>query len=510
MLLVGASVLPSCAPVKEEPRTPAPAPAPAIQVVAPAAAVDAVLQEAKEAVTLTVLAGARQTFAGLGTSLGNWGGNYQKLKPEERALLSRLMWRETKFKILKLWFNMDDYSSRPGERNLAFMREQYTDSGVVADARANGMTTLLCAVDHYPPYMVAPGGNNWKGPIIDSEVEAFAAIVATAIQQFHDETGERFEATIIQNEPDLTPTQVVRLVKALRTELDARGLQSVKLIAPDSSSVDDRFYGMVDAVKADPAAWGALAGIDTHSYNMAATERAAAYVEGPDGRNRLDYWMTEASDNGPEDPGMTGVPALRAASLAARFLNDVNHRVTHWVHFLGYEQTGDGKDDGTRIIPFTTTQPFQYEILKKFYVYQQLAQAFDVGAEFRRTQSSLDGDMTYTFGRKPHLLAATARNPDGTWSIGIQNYTADSFSGSQGQADEEWTRSQGGYTPATPYKVTVAVAELAGANGMRFQVHRTNATQTNSAAGSVTLKDGVVTVGVAPLELVTLRSIQDP
>jgi hypothetical protein len=110
----------------------------------------------------------------------------------------------------------------------------------------------------------------------------------------------------------------------------------------------------VDAVKTDPAAWGALAGIDTHSYNMAATERAAAYVEGPDGRNRLDYWMTEASDNGPEDPGMTGVPALRAASLAARF------------------------------------------------------------------------------GRKPHLLAATAQNPDGTWSIGIQNYTADSFSGSQG------------------------------------------------------------------------------
>jgi hypothetical protein len=57
--------------------------------------------------------------------------------------------------------------------------------------------------------------------------------------------------------------------------------------------------------------------------------------------------------------------------------------------------------------------------------------------------------------------------------------------------------------------VTVAVAELAGANGMRFLVHRTNATQTNSAAGSVALKDGVVTVGVAPLELVTLRSVGD-
>lgn len=479
--------------------------------VFPAVLCAASLQFARAAdaqpLTLTVPAGVRQTFGGLGTSLGNWGGDYQKLTPEQRAKLSQMMWHDTNFKILKLWFNMDDYSPTPGEHSLAHMRRQYVDSGIIADARANGMTTLVCAVDHYPPYMVAPKGTNWKGPPIDSEVENFAAIVATGIKQLKDEAGVDFDATIIQNEPDLTAPQVVRLVKALRSELDVRGLQSVKLIAPDASSVDDRFYGMMDAVKADTGAWNALAGIDTHSYNMAANDRAANYVAAPDGTNLKEYWMTEASDNGPEAEGMTGVPAMRAGSLAARFLNDVNHRVTHWLHFLGFEEAhGPDKDNATRIIPFTVTPEFRFQVLKKFHVYQQLGQTFDVGAVFRHTQSSLDNDMTWTYGKKPHLIAAAARNPDGSWSVGIQNFTADSFSGLQGAGDDDWNSSQGGFTPATPYAVTVKIAELADAGNQIFAVRRTNDRQVNTGAGTVTMENGTVTVDVAPMELVTLRT----
>jgi hypothetical protein len=50
---------------------------------------------------------------------------------------------------------------------------------------------------------------------------------------------------------------------------------------------------------------------------------------------------------------MTGVLAIRAASLSARLLNDMNHRVTHWIHFLGLESTrAPYTDDATRIIAF--------------------------------------------------------------------------------------------------------------------------------------------------------------
>ena len=161
-----------------------------------------------------------------------------------------------------------------------------------------------------------------EGLIIEAEVEHFTALVATGLKQLKDEAGINFDATIFQNEPDFTPEEVVRAVKSLRAELDARGLQSVKLIAPDSSSVDGRFYGMMDAIKTDGTAWNAITGIDTHSYNMAATPKSASSaVCGADGSNPKEYWMTEASDNGPlEVPGTTGVAAMRGASLFARFL----------------------------------------------------------------------------------------------------------------------------------------------------------------------------------------------
>ena len=53
-------------------------------------------------------------------------------------------------------------------------------------------------------------------------------------------------------------------------------------------------------------------------------------------------------------------------------------------------------------------KPFRTKVLKKYYTYQQLTQAFAEGAVFRASQSSLDGDMTWTYGQKPHLVAATA------------------------------------------------------------------------------------------------------
>ena len=182
----------------------------------------------------------------------------------------------------------------------------------------------------------------------------------------------------------------------------------------------------------------------------------------------------------------------------------MNHRVTHWIHFLGFEASGDGRDNATRIIPFTP-QPFSYELLRKYYYYQQLSQAFPTGAVFRSTQSSLDGDMTWTYGIKPHLVAATARNPDGSWSIGIQNFTSDSFSGLQGMSDEKWNSTQNGHTPATGYNVKLSVTELSTGGNRTFRVYRTNATETNAPAETVAMANGIVTVTVAPLELVTLR-----
>lgn len=457
-------------------------------------------------VVISVPAGARQTFAGFGASMGNWGGEYQSLPKAQRTQLAKSFWHDLNFKIFRLWFNVDDYSPKPGAHDLTLFRKQYVRSEAIADAKANGVTTLLLAPDHIPPYMRA--GDKVDGPINDAEIENFVTLIAEGIRQLRDEDGITIHATGIENEPDMTPAQLVRGVKRLRAELDARGLKSVKIIASEASSADGRFYSHLDAFQADANVWNSLAGIASHSYNMAATDKAASYIAAADGRNTKEYWMTEASDNGPEEEGMTGIPAIRAASLASRFLNDMNHRVTHWIHFLGLESTtAPYTDDATRIIAFQPN-PLRQKVMKKYYTYQQLAQAFDVGAIFRDSQSSLDGDMTWTFGQKPHLFAATARNPNGTWSIGVCNFTTESFLNVQGWGDAKWNIEQGGHTPGQSFPVTIRVDELKARSSIPFAVHRTNDTLKNAKAETVMMKNGEVTLTVAPLELVTLRSIR--
>jgi O-glycosyl hydrolase len=453
-------------------------------------------------VSITVPAGARQRFAGLGTSVGNWRSTYQKLTAAERASLSQMLWRDLKFNTLRLWMNTDEYAPTRGAHDLSTFRRMYVESGIIADARKHGVTTLLLGPDKLPPHMRE--GKNIK----DAEVENYAVLLADFIERLKEEDGITLHATGVQNEPNnanngpgmFTPEQMVRAVKRLRTELDKRNLQEVKIIASETASADDTHYKFMDALKADVAAWKALDGVSSHSYNMAATDKAASYAAGADGSNAKEYWMTEASDNGPEEPG----DAFRAMTLAARFLNDMNHRVTHWIHFLGFEQT-DPKDNATRIIAYTPN-PLNTTVYLKYFVYQQLANAFDVGARFRDSQSTLDGDMTWTYGKKPRVIASTAQNPDGSWAIGITNHTADSFAGIKGWSDDKWNIEQGGHTPGQTFAVTVRVDELKNRAAVPFVVHRTSANLKNARGETVTMRNGEVQINVAPLELVTLRS----
>ena len=454
-------------------------------------------------ITISVAAGERQKFGGFGASVGNWSGTYQKLSPAERTQLSRLLWHDLKFNTLRMWFDTDQYAPTPGARDLTAFTRQYLDSGLIADARKQGVTTLLLAPEHLPDYMKGPGKDG-GAPLLESQVNAYAEMVADFIADLQ-KRGVSIDVTGVQNEPNInelfSPAQLVAIVKQLRAQLDKRGLQNVEIIASEHSSSDNTYYKQLDALKADAAAWNDIVGVSSHSYNMAATAQAAAYVGAPGGRNSKEYWMTEASDNGAEDPGNSA----RAVSLAARYLNDMNHRVTHWVHFLGFE-TDDPKDNATRIISYSAA-PFKTTVFQKYYTYQQLSDNFDAGAIFRASQSSTEGDMTWTYGLKPRVIAATAQNPDGSWGVGISNYTADSFAGVQGWSDDKWNSEQGGHTPGQTIPVTISIAELKDRGAVKFAVHRSNAGAQNAQSEPVTMNDGQVTLQVAPLELVTLRSL---
>ncbi len=73
-------------------------------------------------VSVEVEIGARQKFAGFGTSLGNWNRDYQKLTSPERARLSKMLWGDLGFKTLRMWLNLNEYAPTSHERLTADFR----------------------------------------------------------------------------------------------------------------------------------------------------------------------------------------------------------------------------------------------------------------------------------------------------------------------------------------------------------------------------------------------------
>lgn len=457
-------------------------------------------------VSIEVHNGARQTFEGLGASIGNWGMDYQKLQPLERAQLSKMLWGDLKFKTLRLWLNLNEYAPTAQERLTANFRARYIDSGLIADARKNGVVHLLLAPDGAPDFVKQKreGGPN-DFAIRDDKLADYAGIIAEFIAQIQRETGVLIDVTGFQNEPNdldrIAPEQMAPLVKFLRTALDAHGLKSVQIIGPESANVDGLFYEALDKLKADPQAWQALGGIASHSYAMGATPEGRKRLEDAQGRLTKSYWMTEASANGPENEGDT----LRAASLASRFLSDMNQGVTHWIHFIGFE-VADVNDNATRILAFQSN-PLRITTFQKYWTYHQLSTAFDVGATFRYCTSSLDGEMVWTYGKKPHLSAGAARNPDGSWSIALSNFTSPNFNDDRGDASGPTGNGYENGFKAQSYGVKVTIAELVDTGTMKFKMIRSQNGSREKMDGTVAMKNGEIELPpIGPLELVTLRS----
>lgn len=447
--------------------------------------------------TITVQPGARQTFHGLGASLFRYtpSADYNRqLTRAQQQALPRLLWHDARFRSVRLWIHPDDFLPAPDARNIAPYVDGWINTHKLPDAIAAGATRLNLAPDNIPAAM-----GDGHGLIRDAEIPSYAALLAGFIRVFRNRTGILINYAAVLNEPNdrpvkLSDAQWPVMILALRRALDIRGLNSVQIIAPESANCGADAYAVVDSIKADAEAWGNLKGVATHSYNNAAREEMAGRTVGKE------YWITEAG--GTFDGDEDAYDGLQAASIASRFLNDVNHRVTDWQFFIGFEQT-DPRGNTGRIIKYEPV-PYKPTILQKYYYLKQLSETFDVGTAFRHSRSSLDGEMDYTYGKKPRVNAAAARNPDGTWGIGLSNYTSPTFRDADDPKNLPLHNS--GY-PAQAFRVKVRVPELAKVSALRFAVRQSTAMVGDRPGGFVVMHNGVVAVPLLPLELVTLRSV---
>jgi hypothetical protein len=156
----------------------------------------------------------------------------------------------------------------------------------------------------------------------------------------------------------------------------------------------------------------------------------------------------------------------QGVTLAARFLNDLNHMVDTWAWFIGawiYDtQMMGGKTDcekgcGAKCgetdcgimrqedMKLISTCPTlaeggkpcydgntsaYFQLMPQYHYAKQLRAAFDLGCSMRYSTVNATflgvrggNDMAWTYGKKPPIHVAVGKNPDGSYAVGIANPT---------------------------------------------------------------------------------------
>ncbi len=495
-------------------------------------------------VTIAVSSVPRQTLKGIGASepLGNAtvvGDPNNKVRDQ----LMDLTFGDLKMKAVRLWANLgpaynhatprvlvDPMDAAHIDASVKQFTDTYITSGYIDALKKRGVTTFLLGPS-YPTYQTS------------LPPDAYARRIAAFIKKMNDGAtdgdpatpGVQINATGLINEPRAawTPAMILQGIQTLQTELHRLGLDDVAVIGPETSNSDAGAVKTIQALKNDAATWNNLSGIATHSYSMAANDEVASLVTGASGASTKDWWITEVGKvnaygnddvSSYEAPSSTSPLGTRAKDttgkqgaslLAARFLNDMNHGVTHWIWFVAYgvkplsdennlpADRDHDKDGGQKLVhpTFDAQSKAQGVLMRpKYWVFKQLRDAFPDGTVFRRAESSLDEDMLYSYNKRAHVGAAAGKAPDGSWRIGVLNLTP--------VATDPTKITRPISYAAAPYAVTLKISDLSTSGPVQFAVTRSQPNGEGAAAPAptVTAVNGQITLTVQSQELVTLSS----
>lgn len=371
------------------------------------ASTDGAVANRQPSIRISIGATAKQTFMGFGASQPRDQARLFNLYGAEKVgELARKVYGELGMNWVRVWVASGPDQSL-SEMKARFYRG-YLDNGYLDTIGAAGARKLL----------LAPA----RGEAAPADsMQSYAAKLAQFIFDLDRERGVRIDVTGVANEPaGFSASQLGEAAKYLREELDARGMREVGIVSPECASPDACATRAVTLMKGDRQLWQGLRGVATHSYNMGAN----AAVENLILDTGKEYWITEAGRalprNVDEEPG----DVAEAAGVAARFLNDMNHSVTHWFWFIGigHFDKHPNKDSG-QVLARPDDQFGAVKFNTKYYYLKQLREAFDLGAIFYPSSSLEEGRMNWGYGQKPAVIASMARNPDGTWGVGVVNIT---------------------------------------------------------------------------------------
>jgi hypothetical protein len=439
-------------------------------------------------VTITTAAGERQTFLGLGTSFNSGQTHFRDISDVTKAEVMSFVFDTAGLntQYVRLWSGVwncqGDLQNYCG-RQLGYAYQPWVDWA----RKYNPDVKLFLALT----------GSKGASPA------AYAAAYAEQIlklKTYYKDYGDGdgpidVMATGIANEPDVherfIAAEIPEYVKAFRTELDRRGLNHIKIIAPETSGSASSAWDMIAAINNDAQAYAALGAYSTHSYNLSINFVIEDMVKNGVLNDGKEYWMTEGSDFQIElweDPE-------QAAGMTSRWLGDLNHLCNVWVFYMmvagrdTYWANASGElMNGFHMILYRIEEQ-DVGILLKGYYFKDVSHTIEPGAIVRKSRTDitkyndpkcndddddndpaicygrLDEDMAFWYGRKAPLYLASAVNPDGSWGMAVTNYS--------GNVEPD---AYGSLVPATSFRLTVVNEELAGIDSIAFRAHRCNAT----------------------------------
>ena len=219
-----------------------------------------------------------------------------------------------------------DWSQDANQRNVLLRCMSVYGDGLLVEAFSNS-----------PPYFLTNSGCSsgakqaYQNNLRDDAYESFARYLAEVMEHYAEAWGVRFQSVSPMNEPDTNywgaysnkqegchfdPGEPQsRILTALATELEQRGLGDTVIAGTDETSIDRQITSLM---KLSDEAWGVLGRVDTHTYGGS----NRAYLRKMALEHGKNLWMSEV--DGGDTLGRNAGEMGAGLWLAQRITEDLN------------------------------------------------------------------------------------------------------------------------------------------------------------------------------------------
>jgi len=270
-------------------------------------------------------------------------------------------------------------SPQQGVRDLSSFTQTYLSDGRFDRIKASSKVGIVLIPYGVPDYMLLYTSSAASGderPLNYEFVPKYALLLADIVGKLATEKGVSFCAvSLAGRSTHMTPDQEQSALGDLRQIFDARGMQSIKIIAVDWPADEPGAVARLDAVKNEPTAWSAL---DAVFLSDTLSSPAVDFYKQYCSASGKGLWMAQAP--------MPAGASIPGQLQAEQMLSSLNAGACTWIARDGLSPLGT-----------------------------EIAKAFPTGTQMRLTSADLSQGLRAAAGVRANgsYVVAFTRSDDG-------------------------------------------------------------------------------------------------